>query len=129
MAGRMAECGHAGHTGDNIVAITDKGHHVSHRAHVCLETLVFGTGPVVVLDLTGHITGIRECRHAVGHQPTDVVAMHMGQHDDIDLIGGITCGRDRGDCGRAVQSGVKQNEFRARVYNCRREKEVRHVGR
>ena len=57
-----------------------------------------------------------------------MIAVHMRQHDRIDLIGCIAC---RGQCGndaRAVQPGIEEDQLFSRVDERRCEEKLRFVG-
>ena len=68
---------------------------------IAFEPLVAGHVPGVEFGGAGDVTGIGEGEAARVHQAADMVAMHMGDHHGIDLIGRVSCGFERpGDAAR-----------------------------
>ena len=57
---------------------------------------------MVEFRLPGDIARIGKGRHTIVHEPADMVTMHMGEDDDIDLVGHIPRIRQRGCRGGGV---------------------------
>ena len=84
---------------------------------------------MVVFDLPGDVAGIGEGGAAIPRHAADMVAMHMGQDHDIDLIGAVARTLKRGGDAFGCKAGVEKDQFGAGVDEGRGEEELRDIGR
>ncbi len=86
----MPKGGHGGDPCGHRSGIVKEGHLVRKRFDLGVKAFVPGGHPVVVLDPARHIARIgKGCGTGIIGKAADVIAVHVGQHHHIDLIGGI----------------------------------------
>ena len=129
--GRMAIGRLAGDARDDGIASLDERRLFGKRLDLGIDALraVFrrrsgagGIGPVVIFDLTGDVARIGKTWRLAVHQTADVIAMHMGDHDDGDLI---RCVSGRFHIGfqltetifaaACAKPGIEQDQFRSGI--------------
>ncbi len=83
--------------------------------------------PEVELHLSGHIAGVREGRRAALHEAADMIAVHMGDDDDRNLLGRIAGGANAVSKfsgprlpAAFAEPGVEQHDLRSGIDQDRR---------
>src|SRR5690606_13039031 len=108
--GRVAEGRNRGDPGGDRAAVGEHRGPLGEGAHVLVEELVRCPGPVVVFDGPRGVARVGEGRRALGRHATDVVGVHVGQHDHVHVAGRVSGRRQRGrDPGR-VGAGIEEDQ-------------------